>query len=168
MNKFALFLVLALWSLGGNAALPEGLMKKPGEPAPALKLSDPDLGPFDLANERGHWVMVHFWASWCGPCRRELPKIQAMSKQINTKKLKLIMINTAETDDDIFIFLSSVAPDLQSYRDADGSITNRWQPRGLPSSFLVDPEGRIQYLALGGRPWDEKEYVDFLKELYAR
>ena len=168
MNKFALFLVLALWSLGGNAALPEGLMKKPGEPAPVLKLNDPDLGPFDLANERGHWVMVHFWASWCGPCRRELPKIQAMSKQIDTKKLKLVMINTAETDDDIFVFLSSVAPDLQSYRDADGSITNRWQPRGLPSSFLVDPEGRIQYLALGGRSWDKKEYVDFLKGLYAR
>jgi len=162
------FLVLALWSLSGQAAPPEGLMKKPGDPAPVLQLNDPDLGPFDLANERGHWVMVHFWASWCGPCRRELPKIQAMSKLVDTKKLKLVMINTAETDDDIFVFLSSVAPDLQSYRDADGSITNRWQPRGLPSSFLVDPGGRIQYLALGGRPWDKKEYVDFLKGLYAR
>lgn len=161
-------LVLALWGASSHAALPIGLMKKPGHPAPELKLNDPDLGPFDLANERGHWVMVHFWASWCGPCRKELPKIQTMSKQIDKKKLRLVMINTAETDDDIFVFLSTVAPDLQSYRDADGSITNRWQPRGLPSSFLVDPEGRIQFLALGGRPWDKKEYLDFLKGLYAR
>ena len=168
MNKAALFLVLALWSVAGHAALPEGLMKKSGQPAPELKLDDPDLGPFDLAKERGHWVMVHFWASWCGPCRRELPKIQTMSKQIDQSKLKLVMINTAETDDEVFVFLSTAAPDLQSYRDDDGSITNRWQPRGLPSSFLVDPDGRIQYLALGGRPWDKKEYIDFLKGVYAR
>jgi cytochrome c biogenesis protein CcmG/thiol:disulfide interchange protein DsbE len=168
VNRLLLFFVLVLWNVGSYAALPVGLMKKPGQLAPELKLSDPDLGPFDLAKQRGHWVMVHFWASWCGPCRRELPKIQTMSKQIDKKKLKLVMINTAETDDDIFVFLSTVAPDLQSYRDSDGSITDRWQPRGLPSSFLVDPDGRIQYLALGGRPWDKKEYVDFLKGLYAR
>jgi len=168
VNRLVLFLILGLWSVGSYAALPVGLMKKPDQPAPELKLNDPDLGPFDLANERGHWVMVHFWASWCGPCRRELPTIQAMSKQIDHTKLKLVMINTAETDDDDFVFLSTVAPDLNSYRDSDGSITNRWQPRGLPSSFLVDPEGRIQYLALGGRPWDKKEYLDFLKGLYAR
>jgi len=168
VNRVIPFLLLLLWSVGSHAALPIGLMKKPGNPAPELKLADPDLPPFDLANERGHWVMVHFWASWCGPCRRELPKIQTMSKHIDRKRLKLVMINTAETDDDIFVFLSTVAPDLQSYRDADGSITNRWQPRGLPSSFLVDPQGRIQYLALGGRPWDKREYLDFLKGLYAR
>lgn len=168
MNRLVLFFVLVLWSVGGHAALPTGLMKKPGHPAPELKLNDPDLGPFNLAKQRGHWVMVHFWASWCGPCRRELPTLQMMTKQIDQKKLKLVMINTAETDEDIFVFLSTVAPDLQSYRDSDGSITNRWQPRGLPSSFLVDPEGRIQYLALGGRPWNKKEYIDFLKALYAR
>ena len=168
MNKLILFFVLVLWNVASYAALPVGLMAKPGQPAPELKLNDPDLGPFDLAKQRGHWIMVHFWASWCGPCRRELPTIQAMSKQIDAKKLKLVLINTAETDEAVFVFMSTVAPDLQSYRDSDGSITNSWQPRGLPSSFLVDPEGRIQYLALGGRPWDKKEYIDFLKGLYAR
>jgi len=167
VNKFLLLLVLVIWSVGGNAAVPDGILKKAGQPAPSLNLNDPDLGPFDLSRQRGHWVMVHFWASWCGPCRRELPKIQAMSKKIDSKKLKLVLINTAESDDDVFVFLSTLAPDLQSYRDADGSITNRWQPRGLPSTFLVDPKGKIQYLALGGRPWDEKPYVDFLKGLYA-
>lgn len=91
-----------------------------------------------------------------------------MNQQIDQEKLRLVMINTAETDEEIFIFLSTVAPGLNSYRDRDGSITDRWQPRGLPSSFLVDPEGRVQYLALGGRPWDKPEYVNFLKGLYAR
>lgn len=144
-----------------------GLMKRAGIPAPELKFPGAGKDGFDLDRERGHWVMVHFWASWCRPCRRELPTIQQMAHQIDREKLKIVMINTAETEDEVFIFLSSIAPELESYLDRDGSVTGRWQPRGLPSSFFVDPDGRIQYLALGGRPWDQPQYIEFLKDLYA-
>ena len=112
--------------------------------------------------------MVHFWASWCGPCRKELPTLQTIQQAVDSKQLKLLLVNTAESDDNIFIFLSGVAPELESYRDVDGSITEHWQPRGLPASFFVDPAGKIRYLALGGRPWNEKPYLDFVKGLYAR
>lgn len=153
---------------GAQAGTPEGLMTLDGRAAPDLVLTGADLGRFDLKSQRGKWVLVHFWASWCAPCREELPTIQRMAKQIDPDKLKVVMINTAETEDQIFIFLSSVAPDLESYLDRDGSITERWQPRGLPSSFFVDPQGKLRYLALGGRPWDQKAYLDFVRGLYAR
>ena len=110
---------------------------------------------------RGQWVMVHFWASWCGPCRRELPAIAAMA-QIKPAALALVMVNTAETEDEVFAFLSSVAPALSTLLDKDGQVTERWQPRGLPSTFFVDPKGRLRYLALGGRPWDIELYRQFL------
>ncbi len=75
------------------------------------------------------------------------------------------MVNTAETEVELFAFLGAVAPTLLAGNllDRDGAVTERWQPRGLPSTFLVDPEGRIQYLALGGRPWDSPAYIAFLR-----
>jgi len=164
----ALFFIAALL-IGGNslAAPPKGVIARPGIPAPSLVFKDAEKGDFDISRERGHWVMVHFWASWCRPCQREIPTIQKMAAQVDQAKLKLVMINTAETEDEVFIFLTSHAPELESYLDKDGLVTERWQPRGLPSSFFVDPDGKIRYLALGGRPWDQKEYLDFLKGLYA-
>jgi len=144
--------------------LPEGLIKLDGRPAPALKLSDLDGKITDLAALRGQWVMVHFWASWCGPCRRELPAIAAMV-QTKPAALALVMVNTAETEDEVFAFLASVAPALSTLLDKDGQVTERWQPRGLPSTFFVDPRGRLRYLALGGRPWDTGPYQHFLASL---
>lgn len=143
---------------------PEGLITLDGRPAPALKLADLDGKVTDLASLRGRWVMVHFWASWCTPCRRELPAIAAMAKT-RPASLALVMVNTAETDDEVFAFLSAVAPELTTLLDRDGRVTERWQPRGLPSTYFVDPQGRLRYLALGGRPWDSPAYRRFLAGL---
>jgi len=144
--------------------LPEGLIKLDGRPASTLKLADLDGKTTDLGALRGQWVMVHFWASWCGPCRRELPAIAAMA-QTKPAALALVMVNTAETEDEVFAFLASVAPALSTLLDKDGQVTERWQPRGLPSTFFVDPRGRLRYLALGGRPWDTGPYRHFLASL---
>ncbi len=145
--------------------LPPGLVELQPRPAPALRLADMDGKVTDLGGLRGHWVMVHFWASWCGPCRREMPTIQTMAGRLMPKTLRLVVVNTAERDDDVFEFLGGVAPELNSLMDRDGSVTARWQPRGLPSSYIVDPAGRLRYLALGGRRWDSKSYLDFLQHL---
>jgi len=161
----AFVFVFAFWLLPADAGeLPEGLIALDGRPAPALKLADLDGKVTDLAALRGRWAMVHFWASWCGPCRRELPAIAAMVKT-KPASLALVMVNTAETDDEVFAFLSAVAPDLTTLLDRDGQVTERWQPRGLPSTFFVDPQGRLRYLALGGRPWDTPPYRRFLAGL---
>jgi thiol-disulfide isomerase/thioredoxin len=140
-------------------------MARDGYPAPALHLTDMDGVVTDLKALRGQWVLVHFWASWCGPCRLEMPTLQQMSRQIPADRLRLVLVNTAETDDEVFAFLGTVAPDLGTLMDRDGSVTEVWQPRGLPSSFLVDPQGKVRYLALGGRAWDSIEYVRFLRFL---
>ena len=89
----------------------------------------------------------------------------ATARQAYGGELEIVIINTAESEDTVFEFLAAVAPDLNPLMDKDGLVTEHWQPRGLPATFLVDPAGRLQYLALGGRPWDAPEYMRFLKRL---
>jgi cytochrome c biogenesis protein CcmG/thiol:disulfide interchange protein DsbE len=158
-------LLLSPVSFATEHRLPPGLLQLQPRPAPALRLANMDGKVTDLRKLRGHWVMVHFWASWCGPCRREMPTIQAMATKMAPRYLRLVLVNTAERDDDVFAFLGGVAPDLDSLMDRDGSVTARWQPRGLPSTYLVDPQGRERYLALGGRRWNSKAYLEFLSHL---
>jgi cytochrome c biogenesis protein CcmG/thiol:disulfide interchange protein DsbE len=171
MTKRLTLLLALLIALSANAAepvVPTGLLPLDGRPAPALKLADMDGNVTDLEKLRGSWVLVHFWASWCGPCKKEMPTLQRMSAQVPATDLRVLLINTAETDDEVFTFLPAVAPDMTTLLDRDGKATERWQPRGLPSSFLVDPQGRLRYLALGGRVWDAAGYVAFLRSLSAR
>jgi thiol-disulfide isomerase/thioredoxin len=168
MKRYLLLAALLLvTTTPGAAGLPPGIMTMDGRPAPALKLDNLDGEAYDLADSRGHWVFVHFWASWCGPCRREMPTIQKLSETLGDGRLEIVMVNTAETEDEVFTFLGIVAPDLVPLMDTDGLVTEAWQPRGLPATFLVDPEGRLHYLALGGREWHTKPYLDFLRGLTA-
>lgn len=162
----ACLLCLALMFPGTSCAqeVPRGILVLDPRPAPTLKLRDLDGKPFDLAQARGEWVMVHFWASWCGPCRKEMPTLDTL-RRINVTGLRMVLVNTAEDEDTAFSFLATVAPELTTLLDPDGTATETWQPRGLPSTFLVDPEGRLRYLALGGRDWGSAEFVTFLRGL---
>lgn len=161
----ALLSLAVLAPLHAASETPKGIIAMDGRPAGPLVLNDLDGESFDLSNSRGKWVFLHFWASWCGPCIKEMPTIQAISSEFENTHLEIILVNTAEDEDTIFSFMGTVAPGLGTLMDPDGLTTEDWQPRGLPSTYFVDPEGRLRYVALGGRPWNEGEYLAFLKGL---
>lgn len=150
------------WS---QSALPQGIMALEPYPAPELALEGLDGERFDLQEARGVWAFVHFWASWCGPCRREMPAVERMAGQLDDRDWRVVMINTAESEDTVWEFLGVTAPGLGTLLDHDGLATEAWQPRGLPATYLVDPKGQVRYQALGGRPWDEAPYMQFLRAL---
>lgn len=128
-------------------------------------LNDIDGEKFELHNTKGNWVFLHFWASWCGPCREEMPVIQKLAGAMQDKKFQIVMINTAEDEDTVFEFLATINVDLNSLMDVDGQVTEAWKPRGLPTTFLINPKGEVKYQAIGGREWDSPEYIEFLKKL---
>ena len=146
-------------------ALPRGIIVVDERDAPAMVLKDINGDTFDLSQSKGKWIFTHFWASWCGPCRREMPTIQAIADEFKDSGLSILLVNTAEDEDTVFDFLSTVAPDMNTLLDSDGKVTEQWQPRGLPSTYFVDPECKLRYIALGGRPWDKGQYLEFLKGL---
>ena len=160
----ALFILLP-WQAAGAAELPDGIIELKNTPTADFTISDYDGKQYSLDQSRGKWVFLHFWASWCGPCRREMPIIEKLKQQMTGKPIDIILINTAEDEDTIFSFLGGVAPSLHSYMDRKGELTEQWAPRGLPTTFFIDPRGNRRYLALGGRPWDQEAYQDFIKQL---
>jgi len=128
-------------------------------------LNDIDGEKFELNTTKGHWVFLHFWASWCGPCRKEMPTIQKLADTMQGKNLQIIMVNTAEDEDTIFQFLAAIDVELNSLMDVDGIVTEVWKPRGLPTTFLINPKGEIKYQAIGGREWEKPEYSGFINKL---
>lgn len=146
-------------------SLPKGVIPVSPRPAPPLVLQNMDGESFDLDKAGKQWAFVHFWASWCGPCRREIPSIEKLIAGMADSHLSFAIVNTAESDDTVFTFLGSVAPEINTLMDYDGLVTEAWQPRGLPSTYLVDPQGMIRYVVIGGQPWHSREYRDFLIQL---
>ncbi|VAW54206.1 hypothetical protein MNBD_GAMMA06-1280 [hydrothermal vent metagenome] len=128
-------------------------------------LNDIDGEKFEFSSTKGHWVFLHFWASWCGPCRKEMPAVQKLADAMKGKNFQIVMINTAEDEDTIFEFLSAINIELNSLMDVDGLVTEVWKPRGLPTTFLINPKGEVKYQAIGGRDWEKPEYVDFINKL---
>ncbi len=161
----AMVVLSAAIAEGQQLQLPTGILALDGYPAPPLALEDINGNAFDLRQARGQWVFVHFWASWCVPCRREMPAIQSMAYVMEGAPLRIVLVNTAEDEDTIWSFLAAVAPELDTLMDRDGLVTEAWRPRGLPATYLVDPGGVVRYQALGGRPWNEPVYLDFLRKL---
>lgn len=144
---------------------PRGIIELDKQAAAAFTISDMDGKTYSLEESRGKWVFLHFWASWCGPCRKEMPEIQALQALIKDEPIDIVLVNTAETEDTLFSFLSEVSPQLHSYMDRDGQLTEVYAPRGLPTTFLIDPQGKRRYLALGGQPWTNDPYLAFLRQL---
>lgn len=168
MIKFQISLIILLLNLSMTSqaeSLPVKIIPLDNRTAKDFLIDDYDGKKYRLSSSKGRWIFLHFWASWCGPCRREMPLVHKLQKQLKNENIDFVLINTAEDEDTIFEFLGSVAPDLHSYMDRDGELTEIWAPRGLPTTFFIDPKGRKRYLALGGRPWDEPLYQNFLFEL---
>ena len=157
--------LITTFSYAGPLEPPKGIRHYEIGKAPEFSLTDMDGEPFTLESTRGKWVFLHFWASWCGPCREEMPAIQQMRSTFDNDKFEIVLINTAENEDTIFSFLGEIGMDMNSLMDTDGLVTEKYKPRGLPTTILIDPNGLVQYQAIGGREWHLPEYIDFLRQL---
>ncbi len=157
--------LFAAFSLAGPLEPPKGIRHYEIGKAPEFSVTDMDGETFTLASTRGKWVFLHFWASWCGPCREEMPAIQQMTSKFDHDKFDIVLINTAEDEDTIFSFLGEIGMEMNSLMDTDGLVTEKYKPRGLPTTILIDPNGNVQYQAIGGREWYKPEYTEFLTQL---
>lgn len=109
----------------------------------------------DLAQFKGRVVLVNFWASWCEPCRDEMPSLDRLQRRLRDKGFTVLGINIGEGTPRITQFLKSVPVDFTILRDTDSTVLKAWRVRMLPASFLLDKNGMLRYQMVGDADWDE-------------
>ena len=95
-----------------------------------------------------------------------MPAMQRAWEIIQNENMVMLGINLGEDEDTIFEFTASYPVDFPLLMDLNSSVTSDWPVRGLPTTYIVDPEGNIAYRAIGGRAWDAKEILDRLRALF--
>jgi len=134
-------------------------------PAPEFQLADADGKPFHLVDLKGAPAIVNFWATWCPPCRAEMPAMQRASDQLAEDGATVIAINVGESADTVRTFRDAIAVTFPLLLDTDSSVSQRWPMRGLPTTFVLDPDGRIAYIAEGERAWDHPDLLAQVRAL---
>ncbi len=157
-----------LWfTLAAYAQRPgEGLTPIADAPqAPDFHLTDSEGIEHRLADYRGRVVIVNFWATWCPPCREEMPSMQRAWEQLQAEDIMMLAINVGEDEDTIFQFTANYPVEFPLLMDLDSKVTGEWPVRGLPTTFVVDPRGRLVYRAIGGREWDDTVILQAVRAL---
>jgi peroxiredoxin len=149
--RLALLLLAAL-------ALPapaQSLKDWKGASTPALELSDAHGKLHRLADYRGKVVLVNFWATWCGPCREEMPSMETLRVALQDRPFMVLAVNVGEGGHVARNFGEKMSLGFPLLLDRDTKTTKAWGARILPASFVVGPDGKIRYSYLGAIDWTD-------------
>jgi thiol-disulfide isomerase/thioredoxin len=153
-----------LLAAGAQAA---GFEKRAATPAPELRAQDLAGVPKTLADYRGKVVLLNFWASWCPPCLREMPSMERLRVKMAGRPLEIVALNSAEAPEEVNAYLARMKLGFPILLDPDGSNTKRWKVFALPTTFMLDAEGRVRYVLTGPTEWDEGEALGIIQSLLA-
>jgi thiol-disulfide isomerase/thioredoxin len=161
--RAAAFLVAAL-ALAVPAAAKE-LKAWKGGATPALALQDVRGRDHRLEDYRGRVVVINFWATWCEPCRDEMPSMQRLKEKMAGAPFALLAVNYAEGNARVEEFLKKVPVDFAILMDRDAAVSRRWQARVLPYTVVIDPAQRIRYTVTGELDWSAPAVEAALRKL---
>jgi thiol-disulfide isomerase/thioredoxin len=136
-----------------------------GAPAPGFQLGSADGRAVDLAALRGKVVMINFWASWCGPCRKEMPILEQLNKQYRGKGLALIGVNVEPDSKAAMNWLKETPVSFPILFDTDSKVSKLYQVAGMPNTVIVDRRGTVRYIHRGYQAGAENEYLDQIRQL---
>jgi thiol-disulfide isomerase/thioredoxin len=118
-----------------------------------------------LADYRGKIVIINFWASWCPPCIHEMPGMQRLQEKLAGQPFVILPINVGEKKYRVWKFVKLINFTLPVPLDTRSKVFADWGASILPTSFLLDTEGRIRYRVQGDLDWDSEEVISLIEEL---
>jgi thiol-disulfide isomerase/thioredoxin len=133
-------------------------------PAPDLAFTTRDGQKLSLANFRGRFALVNFWATWCGPCAREMPSLDRLQARLGGRLAILAISEDRSGGDVVEPFLTKLGLSrLPVYLDPKTAAQQAFAMRGLPTTFLIDPKGRILGQLEGAAEWDSPAMLTLLE-----
>jgi len=158
-------LILCLFGLASISHAAGTFQNWSGGATPPLELKDAAGRSHRLEDYRGKVVLVNFWATWCGPCREEMPSIGRLKKKLANRPFVVLAVNVDEPESRVLKFLEQTPLDFPTLLDPDGRTTKAWKVRILPASFVVLPSGRVRYIVTGELDWANEHVVRAVLEL---
>lgn len=133
--------------------------------APNDSIKGLDGNSIQLSNYRGKPIIINFWATWCPPCRKELPSMNRAWKILKKEGIEMLAINMSESAVSIKKFTENHPIDFKILLDETGHYSKQWKVTGLPTTFVIDNHGKAVYKVVGGREWDNPEILKSIKDL---
>jgi cytochrome c biogenesis protein CcmG, thiol:disulfide interchange protein DsbE len=124
---------------------------------PALTLKDLNGRTHSLADYRGKVILVNFWATWCEPCRDEMPSMLRLRERLGTAPFDVLAVNYGESASRVSEFLARERLALTALLDPNQDAARAWRVRVLPGSFLIGVDGRVRFGVIGEIDWASDE-----------
>ena len=146
-----------------------------GTAAPDFAATDLHGRPVSLADLRGEVVLLNIWATWCPPCREEMPSMQRLHERLGPQGLRVVAVSIdaargsvdagGRPGGDVAAFAGDMGLTFDIWRDPSGRIQRDYRTTGVPESFVIDREGRIIKKVIGATEWDSEANVDLIRRL---
>ncbi len=130
-----------------------------------FSLLDLDENLREFKEFEGKVIAVNFWATWCPPCREELPSMQDTFLEYKDQGFTILGVNVGEEWDNVASFLSSYNIDFPILLDQNSDVMMDWQAYGLPTTFIISRDGKITHRIDGGRDWNDSAFRSQLQEI---
>ncbi len=141
------------------------LAAAPSGPAPDFTLKSRTGENIKLSELRGQVVMINFWASWCGPCRQEMPLLDQLYQRYQPMGFTLLGVNVEEDSKAAEKVLSEIPVSFPVLFDNKNQVSETYQVSAMPSTVLIDRDGNVRYLHKGYLPGYEEDYQQQIREL---
>ncbi len=135
------------------------------DPAPDFTLPSLDGGNLRLQEYRGQVVLVNFWASWCGPCRQEMPLLERMHQRYQDAGFAVLGVNVEGEERPARTLAQQTGVTFPILIDVGQQVSERYDLGAMPSSVVVDRDGKVRYVHLGYKPGDEAKYLEVIQRL---
>ena len=162
------------WCSAAASATETETMRGLGLQAPNEAVEAPEFSLSDLSGKqvrfkgfRGQLVFLNFFATWCGPCREEMPGMERLYRAHREKGFMVLAVNLQESAKMIRPFVESLKLSFPTVMDTDGAVSREYGVRALPVSFLIGRDGHILWRAIGGRDWESAQARQYFDKLVA-
>jgi thiol-disulfide isomerase/thioredoxin len=150
--------------LAALLALP-GLAVSNSASAPDFQLDAMSGKKETLTGYKGQVVMINFWATWCGPCRQEMPVLEQLHKKYKPMGFTMIGVNVEPDSQGAVKWLSATPVTFPILFDTESKVSKLYAVGGMPSTVIVDRKGNVRYVHRGYKPGDENEYLTQIRTL---